>query len=223
VKGKIMSKNDLVNVVTPVGELFYVNISGQGKENYDEDGYEYTASIRLTGEKAQKLIADIDEVVQKMPKGETLKSCGYKELVKDKEGNLRSPSLRKPKTDEETLSGIFEFSFKTNTTYGDGKAKKIGVRNANAEPVSLGDKRVGNGTIGAISGKMRGKSYKEEYSVTLYLNAIQIAKFVEYVGDDGFDEVEGDFQGVEDEETGFVGQPETNGEAEAPAKVKPKL
>ena len=167
-----MAKSDLINIVTPVGELLYVNISGQGKENYDEDGYEYVASIRLTGEKVEQCKVDIQVAVDKMPKGETLKSCGYKEFVKNKDGDLRSPTLRKPKTDEEELSGIWEFAFKTNTTYGDGKTKKIGVRNANVQPISLGDKRVGNGTIGAISGKIGTNSYKGEYSVTLYLNAI---------------------------------------------------
>lgn len=222
-----MAKEKLVPIVSPIGELHHVNISGQGKENYDKDGYEYTATVRLTGERATAMKAIIDDQIeQKMPSGDVLKSPGYKELVKDSEGNLRSPSVRKPKTDDEELSGVFAFSFKTTTDYGapEYKPKKIGVRNANAQPVSLGDKRVGNGTIGAASGKMRGSSYNGDYSLTLYLNAIQIVKFVEYVGDDGFDSSdEGDFEGVEDDDTGFVGQPEDSSTEDKPAKTKPKL
>lgn len=215
-----MSKNELINVVTPVGELHYVNISGQGKENYNEDGYEYVASIRLTGEKAESLKAKIDEVAKTMPEKHFLKSTGYKELVKDKEGNLRSPTKRKPKTKDEKETGIFEFQFKTNTTFADGKTKNIAVYNKDAKKINLGDRRIGNGSIGAISGKMKGASYKDEFSVSLYLNAIQLTKFEEYVGDAGFDaQDEGDFEGVEDAESGFTGQPEE----EAPAKEKPRL
>ena len=146
--------------------------------------------------------------------------------MKDSEGNLRSPSKAKPKTDEEEDSGIWEFSFKTNTTYADGKTKKIAVYNANAQKIELGDKRIGNGSLGAISGKMKGGSYKKEYSVSLYLNAVQLTKFEEYVGDAGFDAQEGDFEGVTDEETGFTGQAESTAEAEEEtpkSKPKPKL
>lgn len=212
--------SELVNVVTPVGELFYVNISGQGKENYNEDGYEYTASIRLEGEKAQELINKINEVAKTMPAGQNLKSQGYKELVKDSEGNLRSPSVSKPKTDDEELSGIFEFSFKTNTTFADGKQKKIAVYNKDAKKVELGDSRIGNGSKGAISGKMKGSTYKKDFSVSLYLNAVQLTEFEEYVGDAGFDAQEGDFEGTVDADTGFKGQAEAKPTKE---KVKPKL
>lgn len=214
----------LVNVVTPVGELYYVNISGQGKENYNEDGYEYVASVRLEGEEAKKLIALIDEEAEKMPDGKILKSKGYKQLVKSEEGTLRSPTVSKPKQPDEEDSGIFEFQFKTGTTFADGKPKKINVYNANAEKINLGDRRIGNGSIGAISGKMRGKVYKKEFSVSLFLNAIQLVKFIEYTEDAGFEaqEAEDGFVGVEDKETGFTGQPEEVQE-EKKTKAKPKL
>lgn len=225
-------KSELVNVVTPVGELFYVNISGQGKENYNEDGFEYVASIRLTGEKAETLKAQIDEQAEKMPKDHFLKSTGYKELVKDSEGNLRSPSQRKPKTDDEENSGIFEFQFKTNTTFADGKTKKINVYDsgkggAKPKKVELGDKRIGNGSLGAISGKMKAGSYKDEFSVSLYLNSIQLVSFIEYEGDAGFETHEdGDFEGFADEDTGFTSQDaadEETKEEKPKSKKKPKL
>lgn len=212
--------SELVKVVTPVGELFYVNISGQGKQNYNEDGYEYVASIRLTGEKAEKLIGEINEVAKTMPAGLNLKSKGYRELVQDASGNLRSPTNAKPKTDEEKLSGVFEFLFKTNATYADGKAKKINVYNKNAKIVDIGDSKIGNGSKGAISGKMQGSVYKKDFSVSLYLNSVQLTEFHEYVGDAGFDAQEGDFDGVVDKESGFTGQAEAEPSKE---KVKPKL
>lgn len=219
--------SELVNVVTPVGELFYVRISGQGKENYNEDGYEYTAAVRLTGKKAEKLIAEIDDVGEQIPTGHSLKSTGYKELVKSKDGTLRSPSKAKPITKDEELSGIWEFSFKTNTTFADGKGKKIAVYNKDAKRVEMGERMIGNGSLGSISGKMKGASYKKEFSVSLYLNAIQLTQFEEYVGDAGFEaQDEGDFDGPVDGDSGFTGQAEDDAEEEAEepkTKVKPKL
>jgi hypothetical protein len=218
--------SELVNVVTPVGELYYVNISGQGKENYNEDGYEYTAALRLTGDKAEELKAKIDAVAETIPSGHTLKSTGYKELVRDEEGKLRSPSKTKPKTDDEENTGIWEFTFKTNTTFADGSPKKIAVYNKDAKRVELGNRKIGNGSEGAISGKMKGGSYKKDFSVSLYLNAIQLTKFEEYVGDAGFDaHEEGDFEGVTDKDSGFTGQAEAKSESEEKpkTKAKPKL
>lgn len=220
--------SDRVKVATPVGELYYVNIAGQGKLNYNEDGYEYVASIRLSGEKAEQLIEKFDEVAATMPKGETLKSCGYRELVKDKEGKLRSPTKKNPKQKDEEDTGIFEFLFKTNTTYQpkDGAVvkKKINVFNKNAKKIELGDVRIGNGTLGAISGVLEGGSYKKEFSVSAYLNSIQIVKLIEYEGNAGFEAQEdGDFEGVEDSESGFTGQPEETSEAPAKVKSKPRL
>lgn len=224
--------SDLVKCVTPVGELHYVNISGQGKQNYNEDGYEYVASIRLSGEKAEKLIADFDAIAETMPAGMTLKSCGYTEVVKDSEGKLRVPTKNKPKTDDEEGTGVYNFTFKTNVTYGDGRPKKItvyndGKKSPNGKPqiVNLGDRKIGNGSIGAISGVLKGSPYKKEFSVSAYLNSIQIVKFEEYIGDAGFDaQDDGEFDGAfEDEESGFESVPEEQGESTKEEKAKPRL
>lgn len=213
---------ELVKVSTPIGKLMWLNISGQGKLNYNEDGREYVASVILDKDTAEPLIGQIQEVYDAdHQKGKKLKSMGYKPCTeegktKDDDGN---------EVDAKDAE-YFVFNFKTGTTFKDGKAKKIAIYNANAKKVDIGDTRVGNGSSGAISGSMRYYINGKEDGVSLWLNAVQITKLVEYTEDAGFEasEDEGGFTGVEDAETGFTGQPEDSGDAdEAPKKAKPRL
>lgn len=209
------------NYVTPPGELKWVNITGQGKENYNQDGYEYVATIKLSGEHATNLIEKIDEVTGPIPAGKTKGSARYKQLYKNSEGELytvneevegRSASDGKP-TDS------YEFTFATNVVFPDGRPTKIGVYNAAAKKIDLGDRLIGNGTIGAISGQIKQYTNGKRIGASLYLKSIQIIKFEEYSGDAGFESQDGDFEGFVDEESGFATQAEDN----PPKKKKPKL
>lgn len=204
---------DLVNVVTPVGELHWVNISGQGKENFNEDGYEYVATVHLEGDKAKDLKAKIDALIANPPEGKKLKSTGYRELLRNEDGELFTPTADN-KEGEKT--GIYAFTFRTGTTYEDGKTKVVSVYNCAKPPqkVKLGDKRIGNGSKGAISGKMRMFERGKEYGVSLFLHAIQLTNFKEYEDGAGFEEQEGDFYDVGEGE-GFA-----NDEAETPTETK---
>lgn len=243
---------DLINIATPVGELHWVNISGQGKLNYNEDGYNYVATVHLTGKDAEDTRAKIDAVLGEVPKGKNLKSTGYRELLREfkrtddekdpetydyvvkdgkpvsnPEGELFTPTTgTKEKGRQGEPSGIWAFAFSTATKFGDGKDKKIKVYNAKAAPVELGDRKVGNGSKGAVSGKMaRGEKGKDVY-VSLYLNAVQITNYVPYEGDAGFGEAaDGEFTGFSDE-PGFESQQQakTDGGKEAtPSSAKPRL
>lgn len=213
--------SDLQKVVTPQGMLMYVNISGQGKQNYNQDGYNYVATNFLSGQAAEDMKAKIDAVLGEVPKGKNVKSKGYRQVYKDSDGKYFVETTNRKADldngDEETE--YTAFGFVTATTWKDGNPKKIKVYNAKAQPVDLGEKRVGNGTIGSISGNMQRFDRGRDVGVSLFLNAIQISKFVEYEGDDGFEATEdGDFVGV-DEDTGFE-MGETN---EGEDKPKPKL
>lgn len=224
-----MAKAKLVNVVTPVGELQYVNISGQGKENYNEDGYEYVATIILDGAKSENLRKSIDEVIGEMGKGESLKSTGYRQMEVDEEGNEYVPTSKRKGG---TPIDKFAFGFRTSTVYKqEGKPdqpKVINVYNKDAKKINLGDKKIGNGSMGAISGKMSRVVYKSEVSCSLYINNIQLTNFIEYEGDAGFETQEGEFDGVTDTDSGFTGQPDADtstpsSEEKAKSKVKPRL
>ena len=114
---------------------------------------------------------------------------------------------------EET--GKVEFFFSTGTTWPDGSQKKIKVYNSKGSEVNLGDKKVGNGSVGRISGNMAIYDVAGNQGINLYLNSVMITKFVEYVdGDDWSDEAEdGDGWTGEDENewTGEEQSSETNG------------
>jgi hypothetical protein len=214
-----MSK-DLKSIATPVGELHWVNITGQGKQNYNEDGYEYVATVHLTGQEALILKATIDEVLGVVPSGKIVKSTGYRELLEDAEGALFTPTANKK---EGTATGIFAFTFKTGATFEDGRQKKVAVYNATAQKVDMGDRLIGNGSKGAISGKMQRFERGKEVGVSLFLNAVQLTEYVPYEGDAGFEAQEGGtFTAPNDGETGFSGQTK---EVSEPAKVaaKPRL
>lgn len=76
----------------------------------------------------------------------------------------------------------------------------IKIYNAKGNEVSLGSKKIGNGSFGAIVGAAGVyDAGKGAQGVTMYLNAIQLTKFVEYVQDAGFEAQEGDFDGVDTE------------------------
>lgn len=215
--------SELKPVVTPVGELFYVNISGQGKQNYNEDGYNYVATVHLSGKPAEKLKQEIEEVLGPVPAGKTVKSRGYRELYKDKEGKLFTPTSNRKVTDEDTKTDLTAFTFSTSTTFADGKPKKINVFNKNQGKVELGDRKIGNGSRGAISGKMKQFVKGKEMGVSLFLNAVQITQFIPYEGDAGFEaQDEGDFEGFDDADENFQNSAAAE-PAPAKEKAKPKL
>lgn len=204
------------------GELWYVNIAGQGKKNYNEDGFEYTATLRVKkdSELATNLKKAIEDFYNENHGGNTKLKCrslGFRDVMtKDEDGNG-------------VETDFIDFQFKTKTTFVNKKTGKeenarIKVFNSNAQEVSLGSKKVGNGTIGAISGQAGYYSdNKKEDGVSLYLNNIQIFKFIEYVSNGGFSKAEGDFDGVEDSDSGFVGSEAAPESAEEPKAAKPRL
>lgn len=188
---------DLIPIVTPVGELHYVNISGQGKQNYNEDGYNYVATLYLDEETSEPLREKIDEIIGEIPKGKNLKSRGYRELLGDDEGIYTPTANTKERDANAKRTGIYAFSFATATTFSDGKVKKISVYNSANPPsrINLGDKKIGNGSKGAISGRLQRYEKGKDIGISLFLNAVQLKDFKEYVDDAGFVAQEGGFIG----------------------------
>ena len=186
---------DKKKIKTPKGELVYCNVTGVGKLDYDGKFYEYTAGIKLDKKTAKKF---------------------YKEICKHFDENKPSwfkgskPSnsiMREIKNDDNFL-----FQFKTKVEFEDDKGNvrptKIGLANAKGKQVILPDgEGIGNGTLGKIGGSMsiHSDSKSKTAGVSLWLNNLQISKYVKYVVDMGFDEDEdGEFEefGTELEETG---------------------
>jgi hypothetical protein len=226
-----------VKVATPVGELHWCSIKGQGKLNYNQDGYVYQASVFLSGEKAEELKAKIDEVIGTIPKGKNLKSSGYKDVYKSEEGKYFCESGNRSAGDGDEKTEFTCFTFTTRTTYEDGRPTIISIYNSGkkteANPsgkpkkINLGDRGIGNGSLGAISGTLHRNENGKDISCSLFLKAIQITKYIEYSGDAGFDSQEdGDFEDVESDGTEGFAEDTTQEEKpakEAKSKAKPRL
>lgn len=216
-----------VKIVTPVGPLSWVQITGQGKLNYNEDGYNYVSTLTLDTETAKPLIAQIDEIAKGCPADKKFKSNGYRPVYLDKDGNqfVETDNRAFDEKNGDKKTDLLAFSFATRTQYDDGKPTVIGVYNAKGDKVVLGDRLIGNGTIGSLSGK--GKVYVngKNTGVSLYLKAVQIVKYVPYDGDAGFAKVEADdaFTGFDEANDDFQkSAPDATPAADAP-KTKPKL
>ena len=185
-------------LVTPRGALEWVNISGEGVENLSGKLI-FKATLVLDGDDAEALEAKINDFwAENKPSGfkKAPKSMGFKpHTVKNDEG-------------EYVETGKTAFTFTTATTFPDGKAKVIKTFNAKNAIVALGDTLIGNGSEGRISGVMStyGPTKTKEAGVSLYLDAIQILKLVEYSQDAGFDAEE---DGWEGDTTGFEETSET--------------
>jgi hypothetical protein len=186
-------KSTTQKITTPVGELRWVFITGDGKEDL-QGRPRYTASLVLKedSQECQKLLHTINEFWEEnKPKGATKpKSVGVH-----------------PVTDtgrrDGTPTGYLSFDFWTGTAFenkaGVVEPKVVKTYNAKAAQVDLCGKEIGNGSRGAISGSMGIYNKGVNKGVTLYLNSVQITKFVER--DDNA------FTAVEDSESdeGFEG------------------
>jgi hypothetical protein len=152
---------------TPKGEFRWAFINGQGRKNLN-DQLEYSIDVAMPWEDAESTVKALEKFWEEnKPKGSKApKSMGYK-----------------------LDDGVCTFTLKTKTTYPSGDAKKIRVYNAQAKEIDLpADKKVGNGSIGRASGIAAiydaGTAAR---GVTLFLDAVQLVKFVEYKSGDSFD------------------------------------
>lgn len=218
-----------VKIITPVGPLSWVQITGKGKENYNKDGFNYVATLTLDKKTAEPLLAEIEEIAKGCSATLKVKSKGYRPVYLDKDGNqfVETENREFDKEAGDTETDLLAFSFATRTTFDDGKPTTIGTYNAKGDKVVLGERLIGNGTIGSISGK--GKVYVNgrNTGVSLYLKAIQIVKYVPYEGDAGFAAVDDAdaFTGFDDANDDFQkSEPEASAaDAAAAPKTKPKL
>jgi len=165
-------------VISPYGELMHVFISGEGREDLNGNP-RYSACIRLheDSKELKEFQEKIDEFWEehKPAKIANYKSCGIKrETV---------PNPDDPETRKDTENYLIQFW--TSTTFPDGSKKVIDIYNAKGKKVTsqMQDKFIGNGSMGWLSGAMDiYQANKKEAGVTLYLNAVQLKKFVEYTG-----------------------------------------
>lgn len=153
---------------TPKGNFMWAFVTGQGRKNLNGHD-EFTIQVEVPEKDAK---AAMDEITNfwndNKPKGaKEPKSLGFK-----------------------VVGGNAIFTLKTKTSYADGKIKEVRIFDASAKRITMPEgMRIGNGSRGIASGIM--SVYDAGVAargVTLFLDAIQITKFVEYSdGNAGFD------------------------------------
>ena len=180
--------DDAINFQSPVGELQWMYISGEGKKNL-KGVKVFAAALVLPEAEAILFKEQINTFYEEnKPKKTKLKSLGYKAVLDE----------------EKNETGFVSFNFWTGRTFPDGTPKIIKTFNAKGNEVSLGTKKIGNGSRGRIGGAMDVyRTDAKESGVTLYLNSVQLTKFIEFTGSDSFEALEdedGDsFEAVNDD------------------------
>lgn len=219
--------NAIEKVRTPKGKAEWVTITGEGKENLSGK-LQYVAN--LVGSQSDEAIMAFKAKIEKFweenkPDGfkRKPKSLGwyYNEPIKDEDGEFVLDEEGNKTFNEE---GDVYFAFKTGTKMPKGNAKVIKTYNAKAKQVQLGETAIGNDSVIQISGAMgiyvnKGpKGNVIDAGVTLYLDAIQIHKLVEYSQDAGFEASE-DEEAFTGDDT-FEGVDEGTEQTSSKAKVK---
>ena len=151
---------------SPKGNLKWAFITGDGRKD------KYSVVVSVPEAEAKEDMAYIDQwwkdnrPKQSKPRP---KSTGYK-YEEDEETGERT--------------GNVYFSFSTGTTFpsGDKKVIKIFTAKAPVREVQLGNKKIGEGSIGRAIGSLAIFEFEGSFGTTLYLDALSLSKFVEYVG-----------------------------------------
>lgn len=185
----------MIKTNTPVGELAWIFINGNPKKDLN-DNERYSAAVYLDedADETKAFIAKIEDFwKENKPKAaRKAKSIGVyyevKDLVKSAEegsDKFSQISVTQPMDEKEfEKTGRVIINAWTGTTWPDGKAKVVKLYNAKGAEVSIGDRKIGNESRGRLG--IAGSVYENgaNIGVSLYLNSIQISKFVEYTGSD---------------------------------------
>jgi len=184
-----------VKLSTKVGELKYVFIKGEGR-NQEIDPTAtpnmcFTANVVFPKDSEQHkhilegLNRAWEEYKKEEPKAKgTLKSSSLKdEYIKDPKGEID------PETDEvrRIPTGNVIVSAYTKTTWADGKSKIVKLFDGKGNDITVGyanvDWSIGEGSTGVLHTIAVGNTGGGNAKITLYLNAVQLGKLVKYEGD----------------------------------------
>jgi len=181
-------------VATKVGELKYVFIDGEGKNQAmpgEEPRMQYVASyvVKKDGPEHKHLQSIIDEEwkdykakfgVKGLPSTNGIKD----EMMPDPKGEI-DPATEEVK---KIPTGNIIATFKTNTKWPDGNPQVIKVFDHKGNDITTAvhnaDWSIGNGSKGIIHGTASANNIGGKHKVTLYLSGIQLAKLVKYEGND---------------------------------------
>lgn len=201
---------------TPLGTLEWVFITGDGKEDLNGNA-RYTASVYMTKEELEPFQKAVDAFWEEnKPKGaRKAKSNGIYIELKEKNGTrITTKAITQPYDAEEwEPTGRYAIQAWSGVYFPNGDKKKVPTYNARGAEVSLGNKSIGNGSKGRLAvGVSIYSQGPGSVGVTIFLNGVQLTKFVEYAAGVGFDAIDGDFDEIETEFDGLSSDDNTSGE-----------
>lgn len=167
---------------TPKGNLKWAFISGDGRDG------KYSIVVKVPEEQAKAKMAIIDQFWKdnkpQQAKKPRPRTTGYKYEEDDETGER---------------TGYVLFSLSTNSTWPSGDKVEIGIFTAKkpVKKLDLGNKKIGEESLGFGVGTLSIYEYEGQYGTTLYLSGVQLSTFVEYTGG-GIDEA--DLEADEDAE-----------------------
>lgn len=209
---------------TPVGNLNWIFISGEGKEDLNGN-LRYSASVYFSSrDEIKGLEAELNKFWEdnKPKSARKPKSMGvYHELKSKSDDKITQKSVTIPyDTEEFEPTGRFVVSAWTGTTNKDGSHKVVKTYNAKGAQVALGSKVIGEGSRGRLGVAAQVYENGPNIGLTLYLNGIQLTKFVEFTGGGSFDAVDEDGwtgDDLNDDGMGGVADATSDAPASAPA------
>lgn len=157
---------------TPKGNLKWAFVEGKGKESDGKYKYQVVVKAHQDEQEVKDAIKRIDDFwSDNRPKNAKAnpKSRAYKYEEDDATGEL---------------TGYVYFGMSTVTKFPSGDSKKVKIFTAKppVREVSLGGKSIGDSSIGRGMGTLAIYEFNGSFGTTLYLDAISLSKFVEYVG-----------------------------------------
>ena len=174
-----------ITTESPIGNLMYVMVTGQGKENYEGDGYEFQVCVDVPEGEAQAYVDEIEDHIEDNAPTNAKRAL-------NKQGEEIKPYAYADE-DDTIEAGMVRFTFKTKTEFedkktGEMKQTKVGILDSDGNNVKLPEgKFVGNGSTGRGIGTLvswnRGNRKQTEYGGSLYLNKVQIKDFIPYEGE----------------------------------------
>ncbi len=194
---------------TPLLPLSWVNIKGQGKlkmnkdDNGDPANYNYTATVIYPDEASMKVDkAKFDKFWRENKPAGTTKQ-NYTMFKKEMKPVLDDAGKEQFDEDDAVIkeaTGRWTLAAKTITVWPkDGKQNNVRVLRGNGTPLQLGDRVIGDGSIGIVHGSVGINGFAGNEGLAFYLNAVQLKKFVEYTGADNVEAEDlGEDEGLEE-------------------------
>lgn len=176
--------DEKTQIITPAGELYWVNITGQGKHNKEFDTYKYSATLRFKTDEDYENFASIEA---RMAKALKLKP-GWKTMLGEETELMDGDDGEKiwVPTDKKIVR------FTTNTTFKQSNDQVV-VRlfDSTATAIDPTKYQIGNGSVGKLKGTLAYYKRGTNYGFAYYLSAIQLLTLKKVVD---FEPAEGDFK-----------------------------